>query len=155
MIDHCVSVTKLALRFARILKIKGNDLDIKLVEAGALFHDIGRSKTHSVHHGAIGGQIVRKIGLSEELARIVERHVGAGIPRREAEKLGLPKGEYIPKTLEERVVSYADKLIEGGKEVDIQVTIDQFINEHGDNHISVKRLKEFHEKMTNLLEIHS
>ena len=42
---------------------------------------------------------------------IVERHIGAGITADEAGRLGLPFRDYIPATLEQKVVSHADNLI--------------------------------------------
>jgi hypothetical protein len=35
----------------------------------------------------------------------VERHIGAGIPATEAERLGLPKRGYLPQIFEEKIVS--------------------------------------------------
>jgi len=94
------------------------------------------------------------MGLPEAVARIIDRHVGAGIPGDEAEELGLPEGEYMPETMEEKVVGYADKLVEGRREVDIQVTIDNFAEEHGEDHDGVRRLQALHEKITSLIEDH-
>ena len=85
------------------------------MEAGALLHDLGRSKTHTVDHAVVGAQIAQSIGLPESVVRIIKRHVGAGITAEEAEWLGWPKDVYEPQTLEEKVVSYADKLIDALK----------------------------------------
>ncbi|MFO7903160.1 MAG: HDIG domain-containing protein, partial [Pirellulaceae bacterium] len=46
VINHCKAVRDVAVRIA-----EKADADIKLVEAGALLHDIGRGKTHSMNHG--------------------------------------------------------------------------------------------------------
>jgi uncharacterized protein len=134
-------VTKLALELAERLREKGVAVDVELVEVGALLHDIGRSVTHNVDHAAVGGRMVRELGLPEAVARIVDRHVGGGIPRAEARRLGLPKGVYVPETLEEKLVAYADKLISGDRLVDIQVTIDDFAGKLGPNHPAIQRLR--------------
>ena len=44
-------------------------------------------------------------------ARVAERHTGTGITREAMEKQGLPlpPADYVPETLEEQVVCYADK----------------------------------------------
>ena len=122
-----------------------------MVEAGALLHDIGRSQTHSIEHGAMGGQIARRLGMPMELTHIIERHVGAGLTQDEARRNNLPKGHYIPETLEEKIVCYADKLIEGAREVGIDSTIYSFAQELGGDHPSIKRLQDLHREMVAVL----
>ena len=43
-----------------------------------------------------------------------------GIDKEYAKILGLPPKDYLPKTLEEKIVCYADKLIKGTVEVSIK-----------------------------------
>ena len=93
------------------------------MEAGAVLHDIGRSKSHSVDHGVVGAKIIQSEGLPDALVRIIRRHVGGGITEKEAEGFGWPKDVYMPETLEEKIVSYADKLIDNGKRVPIDMEI--------------------------------
>ena len=97
VIFHCTAVRDVALRIA-----KKTNANIKLVEAGALLHDIGRSKTHGIKHAVQGAKIAKKLGLPNEIINIIERHVGAGLSAKEAKKLGLPEKNYIPETLEEK-----------------------------------------------------
>lgn len=144
-------MSKIAVRIARKLKEKGYQVDMELVEIGAILHDIGRSKTHGVDHAAVGGKMVRQLGIAEPVARIVDRHIGAGIPEDEAKALGLPDGVYVPETLEEKIVCYADKLIAGWREVDISVTIDDFAEKMGSDHPAIKRLWSLHREMEELL----
>ena len=124
---------------------------MKLVESGALLHDLGRSRTHGIEHGAIGGQMARQLGMPMELAHVIERHVGAGLTVEEANRNNLPKGCYIPETLEEKIVCYADKLIEGAHEVGINSAIDNFAQELGDDHPAIKRLQDLHREMVAIL----
>ena len=100
----------LALRIAE--KTQAN---LELVEAGALLHDIGRSQTHGIRHGVEGATIARQLGLPERIVLIIERHVGAGIPREEAVQVELPEKDYLPVSLEEKIVCHADNLIDNGK----------------------------------------
>ena len=130
---------------------KGYDVDMELVEIGAILHDIGRSKTHGPDHAAVGGEMVRRLGIAEPVACIVDRHVGAGIPEDEARALGLPEGVYVPETLEEKIVCYADKLIAGWREVDISVTIEDFAGKMGRDHPAIERLWNLHREMDGLL----
>jgi uncharacterized protein len=140
------------LRIANQLIFRGHNVDIRLVESGALLHDIGRSRSHEVDHAAKGVDIAREMGLPERLVHIIERHVGAGIPDDEAKALGLPEGHYVPETLEEKIVSYADKLIAGRCEVDIEVTIRDFAERLGDEHPSIQRLRDLDVEMKALLD---
>lgn len=151
VIQHCKAVAKLAVKIARILQQKGYEVDIELVEMGALLHDIGRSKTHSVNHAIVGGRIAEDYSLPESVVRIIERHVGAGIPPEEAEKLGWPKRSFMPLTLEERIVNYADKLIEGTQKVAMEQTIASFSRKMGKNHPSIGRLRALDAEFQSLL----
>ncbi|HEY3421581.1 MAG TPA: HD domain-containing protein [Methanocellaceae archaeon] len=99
------------------------ECDRNLVEVGSLLHDIGRSRSHAIDHAIIGAEILRKEGVSEDVVHIVERHVGAGLTSEEAVTLGLPPGDYIPKTIEEKIVCHADNLIGSTERVSIQDTI--------------------------------
>lgn len=58
-------------------------------------------------------KILEEEGVDQVVVEIVRRHVGAGISPEEAEKLGFPQGDYIPRTLEQRVVCFADKMVGG------------------------------------------
>jgi len=151
VIQHCKTVARLAVRIAKILQKKGYKVDIQLVEIGALLHDIGRSKTHSVNHAIVGARIAEASSLPEPVIRIIERHVGGGIPQDEAEKLGWPKKSYMPQTLEERIVNYADKLIEGTHKVPMKRTIAHFSRKMGKNHPAIGRLKALDEEFQTLL----
>ena len=154
VINHCISVTEVALRIVQSFNRRGFDVDSDLVEVGAILHDLGRSKTHSVEHGVIGGRLAREKGLPESLARIIERHVGAGITEEEAKKIGLPSGNYVPETLEEKIVSYADKIIEGDRQIDIELTVEKFARELGVDHPALDRLKALHGEILDLIGQH-
>jgi uncharacterized protein len=56
VIKHCEAVAELAVEIAKACKEKGLNVNLELVEIGALLHDIGRSKTHSVHHAMAGAK---------------------------------------------------------------------------------------------------
>jgi uncharacterized protein len=149
VIKHCRAVTKLALEIAAACREKGLNIDLELVEIGALLHDVGRSKTHTVNHAVVGVEIAKSAGLPEPVISIIKTHVGGGITVSEAEKLGWPKDVYVPITLEEKIVSYADKLIEGSKRVPIEITIKKLSKElKGD---AAERVRKLHEEITGLV----
>lgn len=133
IINHELAVMRKARDLAHnITKV---EVDIELVKIGALMHDIGRSVLHSMAHGPIGGDIIRKLGFksSEKLARVVERHLLAGISAEEAKKFDLPERNYIPETIEEKLVCFSDKLHSGSRKVTIEKRFQSWIAKHGLN----------------------
>jgi len=129
VINHCTAVANLALITAKTIQDKGIIVDIHLVEVGAILHDVGRSVTHTVDHAVEGAKIAKKADLPESIISIIKRHVGGGITQNETLKLGWKNDIYIPLTNEEKIVSYADKLIEKSKIAPIENTIEKLIKE--------------------------
>ena len=149
VVKHCETVADLAVEIGEVCRGRGLHVNLDLVEVGALLHDIGRSKTHSVHHAVVGARIAKSYGLPKQVLDIIQRHVGGGITAREAKRLGWPKGVYTPQTLEEKIVSYADKLIEGSRRVPIEKTIASFSQELPSS--AVERVWRLHEEMIALI----
>jgi uncharacterized protein len=119
VIDHCRAVRDCACDYAA----HNPDIDFSLVEQGAMLHDIGRSRTHDIRHAQCGADLVRSMGLGEEIARIVECHTGAGLTADECTLLGLSPRDCIPRTTEEKIVTHADNLVAGKKRVTIHESI--------------------------------
>jgi uncharacterized protein len=149
VIRHVEKVSELACEIAEACQQRGIQVDLALVEIGALLHDIGRGKTHSVHHAVIGADIARSLGLPEPVVSIIRKHVGGGITATEAKKLGWPRNVYVPQTLEEKIVSYADKLIAGSHRVPIERTIDELSQELPP--AAIERIWRLHEEMSALV----
>lgn len=116
---HCRQVADKALAIARR---KGLALDDDDIIAGAMLHDIGIALTDApgidchgtlpyLCHGTAGADLLRREGVDERFARIAERHTGAGITADEVAASGLPLAvrDYLPETLLERLICYADK----------------------------------------------
>jgi uncharacterized protein len=119
------------------------------VEVGALLHDVGRSKTHTVHHAVVGAEIAEAAGLPDSVVSIIKRHVGGGITASEAKKLGWPEDVYVPITLEEKIVSYADKLIENSKRAPVERTIEKLSKEMKAE--AAERVRKLCDEITNLI----
>ena len=151
VIEHCKTVASLAVQIAEVCKEKGLDVDVQLVEIGAILHDIGRSKTHSVDHVIAGARIARELGLPSSVVSIIERHAGGGVDIDEAKRLGWTIKSYLPQTLEEKIVCYADKLVEGKRRVKIERTISKFSKELGKTHPSLGRIAKLHEEFSSLI----
>jgi len=150
VISHCLAVAKLALETARKLEKKGLRVDTELVEIGALLHDIGRAKSHTVDHAVIGAQIAQELGLPEPIIRIIKRHLGGGITEAEAQAFGWPKDVYVPETLEEKIVSYADKRIDNAKRVPISVEINRLRSEGKAE--AAERVRRLYDNISSLLD---
>jgi uncharacterized protein len=149
VVNHCKAVTELVLETAKILKGKGLKVDSELVEIGALLHDIGRSKTHTVYHAVGGAEIAKALDLPNSVVSIIKRHVGGGITAMEAEKLGWPKDVYMPITLEEKIVSYADKLIENCKRAPMDLAIEKLLGES--KFEAAERVRKIHDEIASLI----
>ncbi len=106
VVRHCCTVNQVAMAIARCCSA-----DLDLVNAGSWLHDIGRSSTHGIGHVSEGVAIARARGLPEGVVRIISRHVAAGLTNEEAADLGLPPGEYMPSSLEEKIVCHSDNLV--------------------------------------------
>ncbi|MCM1521179.1 MAG: HD domain-containing protein [Muribaculaceae bacterium] len=118
-LKHCRAVADLSLSIARRLSLP---LDESVIETAAMLHDIGIFLTSApdigcngsepyIKHGILGAKLLREEGYPEEIARVAERHTGAGITAEEVIRQGLPLpvADYMPQTLLERLVCYADK----------------------------------------------
>jgi uncharacterized protein len=125
VIKHSLAVSFLATKIAQKLQAKSISIDVEIVEIGALLHDIGRSKSHQVDHSLLGAQMAEKLGLPQSIINIIKRHVGAGITTEEAQILGWPIDIYVPQTLEEKVVCYADKRIDSDKLMPVETEIER------------------------------
>lgn len=149
VIQHCLAVERLASEISREIRGNGHLIDPELVRIGALLHDIGRARTHGITHGVVGGEILRSEGLGE-FAGFAENHLGAGIPAREAKKAGLPERDFVSRTLEEKVVAYADKLIEGNRVTSYERAVEWFRRELGAEHPALRRFEKLHDEIQNL-----
>ncbi len=147
VIDHSKAVSQLSVKLAKVFQVRGINIDLQLVEIGGLLHDIGRSKTHTVDHGSVGGKAARLLGLPQSIIRIIERHVGGGIPKEEARQLGWPSKDYLPETWEEKIVCYADKRVEGLRVVSIQRAMRLYVARLGEQHPAIGRIMKLHDEI--------
>lgn len=145
VIEHSKAVMLKATHLA--LNFKGK-VDLDLVKAGSMLHDVGRSQTNGIKHAVVGANILGNNGFPPEIVKIVERHIGAGITREEAEQIGLPAMDYLPVTLEEKLVAHADNLIHGTSEVDLNFVIRKWENKLGVDHPSIPRIIKLHNELT-------
>lgn len=144
IIEHSIAVTKRALEIADSVSIA---VERDLIKKGAINHDIGRARTHDLDHFVVEAEIASELGLEDEVVRIIEKHIGAGIPKDEAIDLGLPPKDYIPETPEEIIVSYADNLTHHVTAVSFEESLNRFRSRLGNGHPMLARLTEMHRKV--------
>ena len=113
VLKHVKAVYHFAVIIGNRLIRQGYEVNMPLLEAGSLLHDIGRSKTHDLSHAVAGGEIAERLGLPYDIISIVRNHIGAGITKEEAIENGLPPQDFIPVSLEEKIVAAADNLAFG------------------------------------------
>ncbi len=119
LLKHSASVGELALAIAHNRQLPLTDSEIL---TAAYAHDIGIIATDApgidchgsepyLAHGAIGADMLRRAGTPEWLARVAERHTGAGLTADEiaASQLPMPAGRcYMPQTTLEKLICFAD-----------------------------------------------
>ena len=115
---HCLIVCGIA---EQLHARSGADLDIGLVRAGSLLHDIGVYRLYDeagelghanyIRHGVLGHELLLDEGFPEEIRRFATRHTGMGLTREDVVRQGLPlpPADYVAETSEETLVMYADK----------------------------------------------
>jgi uncharacterized protein (TIGR00295 family) len=143
IVTHCETVAKVSLRLVGAFHARGLNVDGDAILAGALLHDIGRTRTQTVQHGYAGATILAGEGVDSIVVEIVKRHVGAGIAGEEAASLGLPAGDYIPSTLEEKLVCFSDKMVSGDVVRPFDVEVKRFARKGHD----VRRLRQLRDDL--------
>lgn len=151
VVRHCGAVSNYAVKLAKALDKKGLNVNVRLVEIASLLHDIGRSKTHNVDHAVVGANIARSLELPNSIVLIIERHVGGGIPKAEARRLGWHARDYVPQRVEEKIVCYADKRVEGLQVISIQNTLEKYAARLGKTHRGIERIERLHQEFVRLL----
>lgn len=144
VIEHCLAVLDKAMEIAAKVKI---DVDVDVIREAALLHDVGRCKANGVEHVVVGAEMARRLGAREEVVRAVERHIGAGIPKEEAVKIGLPARDFIPISPEEKIVAYADNLVLGTRHLTFEESLDKFRKILGRDNPAIERYRALHEEV--------
>ncbi len=151
VVNHSLAVSNNARRIAKKIKENGYEVDVNFIEIAALLHDIGRSKSHGTMHGIIGAKIIMDELGDEKIARVCKTHIGAGIAKDETKKLQLPKEDYLPETLEEKIIAHADNITFGTELAGIDKVLEKFERKLGKNHPSVNRIGKLNEFIEKLL----
>ena len=100
IISHSLAVTKVALFLSVELNRRGQTIDVRLVEAASLLHDLTKTECLKTRedHAMTGSQLLKRIGY-DRVGEIVARHIWLG-------REGDPSC-----VCEEEIVNYADKRV--------------------------------------------
>jgi len=98
--DHSLTVTEVALFLSKALNKKGQQIDLRLVEAASLLHDLAKTECLKTKedHAQAGFRLLKKLGY-ERVAEVVAQHIEVSRERD------------CPYVSEEEVVNYADKRV--------------------------------------------
>jgi len=125
VIAHVRAVTYVACRMAQALCESGCMLNLSLVHAGAMLHDLGKG---SPNHAEVGAQRLRALGF-HDVADIASRHLNLD-----------PNDEYPPDEAE--VVFLADKLICGNRLTTIEKRMQMGLDRFGHDSDARRAIKE-------------
>ncbi len=130
VVRHSEAVKDLALELAGRIRASGSDVNLELVVAGALLHDIDKIETlEEGRHGEVGWRKLRKKGYYG-VADIVRKHV-------------LEKIKELA-FIEEKLVYYADKRVIGGRVVPLRERLACIRERYGSKSAeAMQRIKKF------------
>lgn len=123
------------------LHLKGIEADEKFVREAAMLHDIGVVRCNApsifcygnqpyICHGVEGREILENEGLPRH-ALVCERHTGSGLTIDDivSQNLPLPHRDMTPRSIEEKVICYADKFFSKSGELTEEKSIEKVINQ--------------------------
>ncbi|MEA3515174.1 MAG: HD domain-containing protein [Nanoarchaeota archaeon] len=111
VVRHSLAVAGLAMDIAKNLKHKGIDINLPLLEAAALLHDIARGRPGD--HVLEGVKILSKLGY-KEVAETAKTHGLYHFP------------DIKPETIEQKILFYADKRVMEDKIVSVKKRFEDY-----------------------------
>ena len=120
IINHSIEVTKVALFISTELNKKGQRLDLGLVEAASLLHDLTKTECLKTKedHAATGAQLLKKMGY-ERVGEVVAEHIQLSV------------GKDSSSISEEEVVNYADKRVQHDQIVSLEERFSDLKDRYG------------------------
>jgi hypothetical protein len=94
-----------------LLEIKDGGGEVSLCEA-AFIDGINDEQIIAMFREARKGDYEEKLGLPTAITDIMEKHIRGGLTEAEATELGLPVKDYRLNSIEEKIVIYADRLVD-------------------------------------------
>lgn len=134
---HAEKVTSLALEMAA--RHPELNIDSDFVKEAAMLHDLGIFLTDAPRiycfgsepylcHGYLGAELLRSLGYDRH-ARVCERHTGTGLTKEQVVANGwkLPVKDFVPETIEEQLICFADKFYSKTKFLETRRTFEQVV----------------------------
>jgi putative nucleotidyltransferase with HDIG domain len=120
IMDHSIEVSRVALYLAVELKKRGQRIDLGLVEAASLLHDITKSECLKTKedHARTGSQLLRNLGY-ERVGEVVAEHIRLS---KKSDSLSIT---------EEEIVNYADKRVRHDRIVSLEERFKDLIERYG------------------------
>ncbi len=136
IIRHCAVVARVGCKLADNLRSKGKIIDIDIVRAGGLLHDIAKMQAieNGGDHAEIGARFLESLGYYR-VAEIVRQHVFLKEPVKPASSLS-----------EELVVNYADKRVMHTKVVSLDERFQDLFKRYGKNRLAIEKIEELYKQ---------
>ncbi len=130
IVKHSLQVEKLAVAIGKECIKRGYNLNLDLIQAGALLHDIAKIKCieEGCNHATVGGEIVRAWGYPA-VACIVEQHIY------------LCMADIVACPTEALIVNYADKRVMHDTVVPLDRRFSDLLERYGKTEIRLRVLR--------------
>ena len=122
IMDHSIEVAKVALVLSAELNKRGQKINLSLVEAAALLHDLTKTECLKTKedHAMTGSKLLKEMGY-ERVGEVVAEHV----------QISKEKDPFL--ISEEEVVNYADKRVQHNRIVSLEERFEDLKVRYGKN----------------------
>jgi putative nucleotidyltransferase with HDIG domain len=150
IIHHSIEVANVALYLSTELNERGQRIDLSLVEAASLLHDLTKTESFKTKedHAWTGSRLLKKMGY-EEVGEVVAQHIWLS---HEIDPLFVS---------EEEVVNYADKRVMHDRIVSLEERFSDLRDRYGRDQKGIdylgrmeKVIQEIENKIFSILQIH-
>lgn len=130
IVDHSLVVAKVALFLSVRLNGKGQKLDLPLVEAAALLHDLTKTECLQTRedHALTGSRLLKEMGY-QRIGEVVAEHIYLSKPMDPS------------RVTEEEVVNYADKRVRHDRIVSLEERFEDLKGRYGKNEEAIELLE--------------
>ena len=132
IIDHSIEVTKVALYLGMELNKRGQSIDLGLVEAASLLHDLTKSECLKTKedHAQTGSQRLKGMGYVQ-VGEVVAEHIH--LARKNDPSL----------VTEEEIVNYADKRVQHDRIVSLEERFCDLMDRYGKSQKASEQMEQF------------
>ncbi len=130
IIDHSIEVANVALYLSIELNKKGQEIDLLLVEAASLLHDLTKTESFKTRedHASTGSRVLKEMGYGK-VGEIVAQHIWLS-------------HDIDPVSVsEEEVVNYADKRVMHNRVVSLEERFEDLRNRYGKDLEGIRYLR--------------